>query len=209
VIKDYVPVIEKDVLLRQELLIPHASAADSLSPWLRELLDAQRRVQAKLYVASVCPVSALGQVMTQTQCGVGHDLGVFIVQGRRLQRNDDYCHLTEDWQQHYWTDAHDGDRWLAVCSDTAAQHMVHQGFVLAAAASPSDAPDAPPPPVSVVRPTTYLVKLASGLTGHDLVGLSVRCPVPGQQLDTVPIVIAQVGSRRRVCVCVCGRARAV
>jgi hypothetical protein len=103
----------------------------------------------------------------------------------------------EDWEQHEWTEEHEGDRWLAVCSADMALHMAHQGFVLALAPSAASLSPFVTSKLPRIQPWTQtlqvelqLARLAR-LHGHELAGLWVRCPVPGQESESVPIVLVR------------------
>ncbi len=170
-IKEGIPRISTYIAIRQELLLgedathPRPSSppsSSSASSQLRALLDRHN----KIYVVSLCHKVLVERVFRQTGCIINAKmhLGAYIILGRRLHH----------------TDEHDGDQWVVICSEVCAQHMAHQGFVFATTASSS-----------ADTTTTKLVKLAE-LKGQDLVGLSARCPIAGQQEASVPFLAGSV-----------------
>ncbi len=162
-IKEGIPRISTYIAIRQELLLGEHATYRRPSSRLRALLDRHN----KIYVVSLCHKSLVERVFRQTGCIISAkmDLGAYIILGRRLRHH---------------TDEHDGDQWVVICSEVCAQHMAHQGFVFATTASSS-----------ADTTTTKLVKLAE-LKGQDLVGLSARCPIAGQQEASVPFLAVSV-----------------
>jgi hypothetical protein len=133
----------------------------------------------KIYVVSMCHKHLVELVFRQTGCALNQesDLGAYLVLGRRLHH------------RHQRADEHDGDRWVVICSKPCALHMAHQGFVFATVTA-SNSTDTTTTPHQTTT-NTKLVKLAE-LKGQDLAGLSVRCPIIGQQEASVPIVTVSV-----------------
>jgi hypothetical protein len=164
---------------------------------------------AKLFIVTACELHALHDLHQQTHCNVlaNEELGVFVVEGRRRVRESWRQHNSEseqvgpareeDWEQHEWTEEHDGDRWLAVCSADMALHMAHQGFVLALAPSATSLSPFVTSKLPRIQPWTPTLQVESQLArlarlhGRELAGLWVRCPVPGQESESVPIVLVR------------------
>jgi hypothetical protein len=212
------------VALRQELVVPSGMSVDgssarntagelSLPASLQAALVHDMELQqqhgrplsaSKLFIVTACEPCSLRYLDEQTHCNVeaNEELGVFVVEGRRRVQESWSHHMRDqagpardkDWEQHEWTEKHDGDRWLAVCSADMAQQMAHQGFVLTLAPS---AASLSPFVVASARLWTreqqvesQLARLAR-LHGHELAGLWVRCPVPGQVAESVPIILVR------------------
>lgn len=162
---------------------------------------------------SLCEEGRLARSDSQTSCGVDPDaeLGVFVVLGRQLPVNEDDVWpdkgVSEDKR-----DEHDGEQWLAICSEDVATHMAHQGFTMATKieeeCEPGLSGDQSQLAANLVkeagrpaqgRRKRQLVRLAE-LKGRDLVGLSVRCTGLGaehQESRMVPISPYQPDSKAK------------
>jgi hypothetical protein len=139
------------------------------------------------------------------------ELGVFVVLGRQPAVNED-----DVWPDKVIIegerDEHDGEQWLAICSEDVATHMAHQGFTMATKTEEEGEPGASGDQSQSAanlskeagrpaqgRRTRRLVRLAE-LKGRDLVGLSVRCTSVGaeqQESRTVPISPDQPDSKAK------------
>jgi hypothetical protein len=201
-----VPSISLQMGIRQELLRPSTDDRDqkSAGAWPPQLEQAVAQAQdgqpSRIYLVSLCWSHASRDLYNQTECGVAPDqeLSLFVVLGRRRQMpseedngdGDDDKLARDDADQAIELEQdrggvgsatdHDGDGWLALCTQEAATVLTHQCFVLALApegTSQASEPRAQP-----------LARLAT-VKSADLVGLSVQCPVPGQLASTVPIVV--------------------
>ncbi len=142
--------------------LPEASGLRRLPPPLDQK-------QLTACVVSLCPANAPELVYGQTCCLVAPDakLGLFSVS---------YDPHAPAAASHPASDSDsDGDPLWVVCTAEAMVHLRYQGWQVVASNAPAG--DLDP------APTCFLC-----LTGRDLLGAAVRCGIPGQPYDVVPIL---------------------